>query len=173
MPDTRRAASALSTAPIGITAVAPATAIAADGVRARAPRGAVAVSTKVFHAPQPGHWPAHFGEDAAHSWQTKAVVRTGTVTSGWMWRHVATPVSAQRLPPAYRIRTTADAQRAALAGWRFAGAARSIANVSSGPTSTTIVSPGLNDAWSMRSASGSSIWFWISRRNGRAPYAWS
>ena len=37
----------------------------------------------------------------------------------------------------------------------------------------TIVSPGSNAAISIRSASGSSIWCWISRRSGRAPNAWS
>jgi hypothetical protein len=64
----RREASALSTEPIGVTAAAPAIARAADGALAEA-RGAATDSTRVFHAPQVGHWPAHFGDALPHCWQ--------------------------------------------------------------------------------------------------------
>jgi hypothetical protein len=41
---------------------------AADGVRPAADLGAAIVSTRVFHAPQAAHWPAHFGELVPHCW---------------------------------------------------------------------------------------------------------
>ena len=53
---------------IGATAATPAMARAADGARPPVGRGAATVSTSVFHAPQAGHWPAHFGELAPHCW---------------------------------------------------------------------------------------------------------
>ena len=71
MPEDNRAASALSTSPMGTTATAPATARAAEAEAARLGwRGAAAVSTSVFQAAHDGHCPAHLGEEAPHCWQT-------------------------------------------------------------------------------------------------------
>jgi hypothetical protein len=53
---------------MGEMTAAPAIARAADGSRPRAARGAAIVSTRVFHEPQAGPWPAHFGELAPHCW---------------------------------------------------------------------------------------------------------
>jgi hypothetical protein len=65
-----RAASALVTTPIGVTAAPPPTTSAArELVRAAGLLGVEAVSTSEFQAPHDGHWPAHFGEPAPHCWQ--------------------------------------------------------------------------------------------------------
>jgi hypothetical protein len=69
IPDGSRPASALVTLAMGATAATPATARAADGARVPTGRGAAIVSTRVFHAPQAAHWPAHLGELAPHCWQ--------------------------------------------------------------------------------------------------------
>jgi hypothetical protein len=69
MPEGVRSASALVTLAIGVSAARPAMARAADGALAAAGRGAATVSTRVFHAPQAAHCPAHLGELAPHCWQ--------------------------------------------------------------------------------------------------------
>jgi hypothetical protein len=68
MPHVRRCASALVTLAMGVIPAAVAAAAGRMG-RARG-RGASIVSTRLFHAPHVGHWPAHRGDDAAHCWQT-------------------------------------------------------------------------------------------------------
>ena len=153
MPDASRDASALVTLAIGTTVAAPATATRPDLAAAR---GAATVSTRVFHAAHDGHCPAHFGDAAPHCWQRYVVRATGTVVRERPTRPITAALSVDYRP--------------ARAGWRFAGGdAFSIVRVPSGPTSTVTVSPAEKLAWSIRSASASSIWFWISRRNGRAP----
>ena len=63
-----RPAPALATPEIGSIPAARRAGI--ERARRSVPARGITVSTSVFHAPQLGHWPAHFGVVAPQLWQT-------------------------------------------------------------------------------------------------------
>ena len=69
IPLAMRSASALDTAAMASTAAPEAAEARALSVLRRLPPGRT-VSTSVFHAPQPEHWPDHLGALVPHCWQT-------------------------------------------------------------------------------------------------------
>ena len=159
IPLTIRSASALDSSEMGEMAPTANAAVVRSRARAAATGRLMTVSTSVFHASHDGHCPAQRGVSAPHCWQTC------TVRTAGMGEPCCHAAEYRR-----RIGPLSEAQRALTV---CRSGFFSIERPPSGMASTMIVSPASKLAISIRSASGSSIWFWISRRSGRAPKALS